>query len=305
MNSERATDQDMQELFGEGFHDAQAEAEERWGDTDAWRQSQERTKNYTKADWEEVKAESDRVHAAFTDAMDAGEPPTSTAAMDAAEQHRASMQRFYDCSYDLQRNLADMYVSDPGSSRPTTRSGPGCRTTSGTRSTPTPTATSPDHGQRCAAGAVRHTSAGQVGAVVGEQLAQHRAVAAGLVLAVAADGDVGLVRERGDQLEQVTSLRRRHLLAVVADERRPLPLGLGVERPGDQLLTGGELGQPGVVEVPPGELAPGHPARRPAHGADPQSLALFPRLAEPHDSHRHDRHHDSRRAAGGDDGALA
>jgi DNA-binding transcriptional MerR regulator len=113
MSSERATEQDMQELFGEGFHDAQAEAEERWGDTDAWRQSQERTKNYTKADWEEVKAESDRVHAAFTDAMDAGEPPTSTAAMDAAEQHRASMQRFYDCSYDLQRNLADMYVSDP------------------------------------------------------------------------------------------------------------------------------------------------------------------------------------------------
>jgi DNA-binding transcriptional MerR regulator len=113
MNSERATDQDMKELFGEGFHDAQAEAEERWGDTDAWRQSQERTKGFTRADWEQVKAESDRTHQAFTDAMDAGVPPTSEVAMDAAELHRASMQRFYDCGYEMHRGLADMYVSDP------------------------------------------------------------------------------------------------------------------------------------------------------------------------------------------------
>ena len=113
MNSERATDDELKELFGEGFHDAQAEAEERWGETDAWRQSRARTKNYSKADWEEVKAESDRTHQAFTDAMDAGEPPTSDVAMGAAELHRASMQRFYDCSYDVHRNLADMYVSDP------------------------------------------------------------------------------------------------------------------------------------------------------------------------------------------------
>ncbi|TQJ49329.1 MerR family transcriptional regulator [Phycicoccus sp. SLBN-51] len=113
MSNQPATPDEMKELFGEGFHDAQAEAEERWGETDAWRQSQERTKGYTKADWEEVRAESDRTHQAFTDAMDAGEPPTSEMAMDAAELHRASMQRFYDCSYEMHRGLADMYVSDP------------------------------------------------------------------------------------------------------------------------------------------------------------------------------------------------
>ncbi len=113
MSNQPATPDEMRELFGEGFHDAQAEAEERWGETDAWRQSQERTKGYTKADWEEVKAESDRTHQAFTDAMDAGEPPTSEVAMEAAELHRASMQRFYDCSYEMHRNLADMYVGDP------------------------------------------------------------------------------------------------------------------------------------------------------------------------------------------------
>ena len=113
MSNQPATPDEMKELFGEGFQDAQAEAEERWGETDAWQQSQQRTKNYSKADWEEVRAESDRTHQAFTDAMDAGEPPTSEVAMDAAELHRASMQRFYDCSYDMHRNLADMYISDP------------------------------------------------------------------------------------------------------------------------------------------------------------------------------------------------
>ena len=45
--------------------------------------------------------------------MDAGEPPTSDAAMDAAELHRRLDERFYDCSYEFHRNLADMYVSDP------------------------------------------------------------------------------------------------------------------------------------------------------------------------------------------------
>ncbi len=114
MSNEPATPEDMKELFGEGFHDSQAEAEERWGDSDAWKQSQQRTKGYTKADWAEVKAESDALHKAFTDAIDAGEPPTSEAAMDAAELHRRHIHdRFYDCPPELHKALGDLYVSDP------------------------------------------------------------------------------------------------------------------------------------------------------------------------------------------------
>jgi DNA-binding transcriptional MerR regulator len=114
MTEQQATPDDMKELFGEGFSDAQAEAEERWGDSDAWKESQRRTKQYTKQDWEAVKAESDAVHQAFTDAIDAGEPPTSPVAMDAAELHRRSIHdRFYDCPPTMHRNLADLYTSDP------------------------------------------------------------------------------------------------------------------------------------------------------------------------------------------------
>ena len=114
MTNEPATTEDLKELFGEGFDDAQSEAQERWGETDAWKQSRQRTKNYTKEDWAQVRAESDAVLAAFTASMDAGEPPTSVVAMDAAEQHRRSIHdRFYDCSHESHKGLGDLYLSDP------------------------------------------------------------------------------------------------------------------------------------------------------------------------------------------------
>jgi DNA-binding transcriptional MerR regulator len=114
MNDKPATEQDMKELFGENFDDAQDEAQQRWGDTDAWKQSRQRTKNYTKADWAEVKVETDELNNAFLQAFRSGAPATSEAAMDAAEAHREHIdRRFYECSHAFHRNLGDLYVSDP------------------------------------------------------------------------------------------------------------------------------------------------------------------------------------------------
>ena len=115
MSDQPATTEELKELFGDGFKDEyQQEAQERWGDTDAWKQSAARTKGYTKADWAEVKAEMEAVGAAFVAAKRSGEPATGEAAMDAAEAARLQIHnRFYDCSYDFHRNLGDMYVADP------------------------------------------------------------------------------------------------------------------------------------------------------------------------------------------------
>jgi MerR family transcriptional regulator, thiopeptide resistance regulator len=115
MEERPATTAELQELFGDGFSDEhQQEAQERWGDTDAWRQSASRTKRYTTADWAQVKVEAEAVNSAFIAALQAGEPATSVAAMDAAEAHRLHIhERFYDISYDFHRGLADMYVADP------------------------------------------------------------------------------------------------------------------------------------------------------------------------------------------------
>lgn len=115
MSNQPATPEDLKELFGDGFADEhQQEAQERWGETDAWKQSASRTEGYTKADWQQVKAEMDAVHDAFASAKRAGLPPTSTDAMDAAEQHRRHIaDRFYDLDHASHRGLADSYVADP------------------------------------------------------------------------------------------------------------------------------------------------------------------------------------------------
>ena len=115
MGNESATPEELKELFGDGFSDEyQQEAQERWGESEAWKQSAARTKRYTKADWAEVKAEMEAVNSAFVRAQQSGEPATSEAAMDAAEQHRRHIHdRFYDLDHTFHRGLADMYVSDP------------------------------------------------------------------------------------------------------------------------------------------------------------------------------------------------
>ena len=115
MNEQPATHEDLKEIFGDGFKDEyQSEAQERWGETDAWKQSADRTKGYTRADWERIKTEGDAVNAQLVTALEAGLPATSPEAMDAAEAARMQIDTwFYDCSPEFHRGLGDMYVADP------------------------------------------------------------------------------------------------------------------------------------------------------------------------------------------------
>jgi len=116
------TDAEKKELFGDLFGSAyadefegyQAEAEQRWGDTDAWAQSQRRTQGYGAEDWARIKAEMDEVNGLIVAALQAGEPADSARAMDAAEAARQHMSRWYfDVCPAMHRNLGDMYVADP------------------------------------------------------------------------------------------------------------------------------------------------------------------------------------------------
>ena len=115
MNGMALTPQEQKELFGEGFSEEYArEAEERWGDTDAYRQSQERTRRYTKDDWRRIAAEGEEVTVRLAALKRAGTPADSVQAMDAAEAHRAQIDRwFYEADYRMHRGLADMYLADP------------------------------------------------------------------------------------------------------------------------------------------------------------------------------------------------
>jgi DNA-binding transcriptional MerR regulator len=89
------------------------EAEQRWGDTEAWRQSQRRSAAYTKQDWIEIRDEAFAINQDFLAAMTAGQPAGSPRAMDVAERHRQHISsRFYDCGYDIHTGLAGMYLAD-------------------------------------------------------------------------------------------------------------------------------------------------------------------------------------------------
>jgi MerR family transcriptional regulator, thiopeptide resistance regulator len=90
------------------------EAEQRWGDADAFRESQRRAASYTKRDWERVKAESEEINVRFAELMRSGQPADSVPAMDVAEAHRAHIDRwFYPLPYAMHCNLAGMYLQDP------------------------------------------------------------------------------------------------------------------------------------------------------------------------------------------------
>jgi MerR family transcriptional regulator, thiopeptide resistance regulator len=108
------TPEERFELFGGGFSEEyEREAEERWGDTEAWAQSQRRTSAYTKEDWIRIKAEGDDVEQRFAEALRSGVPADSEQAMDLAEEHRQQISRnFYDCPPGMHAGLGRMYVAD-------------------------------------------------------------------------------------------------------------------------------------------------------------------------------------------------
>jgi DNA-binding transcriptional MerR regulator len=109
------TPEERLEVFGDFEPEAYAaEVEERWGDTDASRESARRTARYTKADWARIKAEGGAVTERLAAAMRAGLPADGTEAMDAAEAHRRQIdEAFYPCSHEMQVGLAEMYLADP------------------------------------------------------------------------------------------------------------------------------------------------------------------------------------------------
>ena len=108
------TPEERFEVFGNFNPENYAEeAEQRWGETEAYRQSQRRVASYTKEDWLQIKVEEEEVRADLAAAFAAGLAPDSDEAMAAAETHRQHISRwFYECSYDVHRGLTDMYVSD-------------------------------------------------------------------------------------------------------------------------------------------------------------------------------------------------
>ncbi len=104
-----------QTLF-DGFDPASYEDEvvERWGKTDAYTTSRERTARYTDDDWRAIKAELNSILSDAAKALGEGEPADGSVMMAVAERHRDHIDRwFYPCTAAMHAQLASLYDGDP------------------------------------------------------------------------------------------------------------------------------------------------------------------------------------------------
>ena len=104
----------MTEIF-DGFAPSkyEDEAKERWGNTEAYKESATRTSRYTAADWARYKAEQAAVYSDAVAAMTAGKRPDDPEVMAIAERLRLLIDHwFYPCSHAMHSGLASMHDAD-------------------------------------------------------------------------------------------------------------------------------------------------------------------------------------------------
>lgn len=108
-------DDDVKRMF-DGFDPAQYEDEvkERWGASEAYKESARRAKTYGKAEWEQIRTQSEAIYARLAELMREGAAPDDARCKGAALAHRAHIERwFYPCSPQMQLGLAELFVTDP------------------------------------------------------------------------------------------------------------------------------------------------------------------------------------------------
>lgn len=88
-----------------------AEAKERWGNTEAYRQSVDRMKKMSQEELEELGRKGEEWTSNFSTLMD--EDPGSAPIQELIAQHYAGLRTFYEPNPESYRGLADMYVNDP------------------------------------------------------------------------------------------------------------------------------------------------------------------------------------------------
>src|SRR5271165_2833312 len=103
----------------------------------------------------------------------------------------------------------------------------------------------------------------ELGTALFQQLPQHAAMTAALVLAIAADRKIGARGQRREEIERPTGLGSRHLLLELPHEPLPLCLAGGCSCARDQRRTRGENREPDIIVVALRDLALGNAARRP------------------------------------------
>ena len=96
------------------MNDFEDEVIQRWGDTPEYAQSTARTSKYTHADFAAAKVDQEAATELFVYAFGNSISIHSPEAQKAVIAHRQAISKwFYECSVEMQKSLALMYVQDP------------------------------------------------------------------------------------------------------------------------------------------------------------------------------------------------
>ena len=91
----------------------EAEARERWGATDAYREHERKTKNYTKEKWAEANDGLMAIFAEFAACKDSGVSADSAEAQALVAKLQAHITaNYYTCTDEILAGLGKMYVCD-------------------------------------------------------------------------------------------------------------------------------------------------------------------------------------------------
>ena len=91
----------------------QSEARERWGDIDAYREHEQKTKSYTKEKWAEANDGLMAIFAEFAAGKTAGFAPDSPKMQSLVVKLRDYItENYYTCTNEILAGLGKMYVAD-------------------------------------------------------------------------------------------------------------------------------------------------------------------------------------------------
>ena len=95
------------------FEKYKAEAKEKWGKTDAYKEHAERTKNYSKQQWNDLTEGMDRIMAEFAVCMRKVERSDSAEAQNLVKMLQNHItENYYICTNEILAGLGQMYVAD-------------------------------------------------------------------------------------------------------------------------------------------------------------------------------------------------
>ena len=113
MNDKALTVEEIGEILGKAdFAAHQSEAEERYGDTDDWRESRVRTASWQAADWRQNAERFQDIECRMIDAICDGAAPDSERAAGLVEEHREALSEFFPVTPAKHYIMSRGYIHD-------------------------------------------------------------------------------------------------------------------------------------------------------------------------------------------------